>query len=239
MIKTKIPITFLLLFIFKTTFAQHQYYKFLTPAITSEFKDTANKISYRIADSLNAPYTPIVSYVLKFYPNILFSSVKIYFKPSKKIAKIKPTFSSIFKAPQNRTYKLYFSTQTNTTLDSVLLKTLTYNSKVGLIAKQLSHMQDLSTTHFFGFIGWYFKKLSRKAVNKMEYDAEFKTIESGLGYQLLNLANENNEKLKIEKWKGTTGYSNYIKQSEGKYMSPETILNFINDMPIYVSNQYK
>ncbi|MDX2173470.1 MAG: hypothetical protein SFY56_10130 [Bacteroidota bacterium] len=239
MIKNKIPFILSLLFIFKITFAQHQYYKLVTPLITSEFKDTSNKINYRIVDSLNASYTPIVSYVLKFYPNILFGSVKIYFKPSKKIAKIKPTFFSIFKAPQNRTYKLYFSTQTNTTQDSILLKTLTYNSKVGLIAKQVSHLQDMSTTHFFGFIGWYFKHLSRKAINKMEYDAEFKTIEAGLGYQLLSLANENTEKLKIEKWKGTVGYSSYIKQSEGKYMTPETINNFINDMPIYVSNQYK
>jgi hypothetical protein len=238
MLKLKLVFTFTLLFILKISLAQHQYYKVVTPQIVSEFLDTTKKIIFINPDS-TIDYTPAFKYVLRFYPNMLFKNVKVYLKPSQKIVKIKPTFSSIFKAPQNRSYKLYFSTQTKTTQDSVLLKTLSYNSKVGLIAKQVSFMQDLSTTHFFGFIGWYFKRLSRKAVNKMEYDAEFKTLESGLGYQLLSLANENGEKLKIEKWKGTVGYSAYIKQTEGKYMSPETINNFINDMPIYVSSQFK
>ena len=238
MLKIKLTLIVVLFFVFKSSVGQHQYYKIVTPAIANEFRDTTKKIIFKTTDS-TVDYIPTFNYVLRFYPNMLFKNVKVYLKPSQKITKIKPTFSSIFKAPQNRTYKLYFSTLTSTTQDSVLLKTLTYNSKVGLIAKQVSHLQDMSTTHFFGFIGWYFKHLSRKAVNKMEYDAEFKTLESGLGYQLLSLANENGEKLKIEKWKGTVGYSAYIKQTEGKYMSPETINNFINDMPIYVSSQFK
>lgn len=238
MIKLKISWFVLILFFVKISIAQHQYYKVLTPTIVLQFADTTQKITFKTPDS-TANYSSLFNYVLRFYPNILFKSVKVYTQPSQTITKLKPTFFSIFKAPQSRTYKLYFSTLTHTTLDSVLLKHLTYNSKIGLAASQISYLHDLSTTHFFGFIGWYFKKLSHKAIKKMEYDAELKTLEVGLGYQLLSLANENNQKLKIDKWQNPVGYSNYVKHTQGKYMLPETIANFIKDMPIYVSQQYK
>ena len=237
MLKLKLTLLLFLLFIFKINVAQHQYYKTVSADITAQFIDTTKRILFKVPDSTNT-YAPIFNYVLRFYPTMLFKNVKIYFLPSQKITKIKPTFSSIFKAPQNRTYKLYFSTISNTTLDSVLLKNLSYNAKVGLVAREVSHVQDLSTTHFFGFIAWYFKHTSRKAINKAEYDAELKTLEAGLGYQLLNLANETNFKLRIEKWKSPVGYSNYVTKYGGRYMLPETISNFISDMPIYVSNQY-
>ncbi len=238
MIKLKMCWLILVLFLVKISVAQHQYYKLLTPAIVLQFTDTTKKINFKTPDT-TANYSSLLNYVLRFYPSILFKSVKVYTQPSQTVTKLKPTFFSIFKAPQQRTYKLYFSTLTHTTLDSVLLKQLSYNSKVGLVAGQISHLHDLTTTHFFGFIGWYFKKLSHRAVNKMEYDAELKTLEVGLGYQLLSLANENNQKLKIDKWLNPKGYSNYVKQTQGKFMAPETIVNFINDMPVYVSQQYK
>ena len=229
---------FISIFSFKITTAQHQYYKTVSAGITSQFSDTTKRVTFKTPDSTNI-YAPIFNYVLKFYPTILLKNIKVYFKPSQTITSVKPTFFSIFKAPQNRTYKLYFSTITNTTLDSVLLKNLSYNAKVGLISRQISHVQDLSTTHFFGFIAWYFVHTSRKAINKAEYDAELKTLEAGLGYQLLGLANETNFKLKIEKWKSPVGYSAYVRKNGGRYMLPETISNFVSDMPIYVSNQYK
>lgn len=238
MIKLKALIILLFIGLQVSAQAQHKYYKVVTPAITAEFKDTLKKIVFKTPDNA-AENAPVFNFILRFYPNLLFKTLNVYSKPSKKITKIKPGFFSIFKSPENRTYKLYFSSNTNSTVDSVLLKSLSFNSKVGLIGKQISIMQDLSTTHFFGFIGWYFKHLSKKAINKTIYDAEFKMLEVGLGYQLLSLANETNEKLKIEKWKTPKGYATYIKQTEGRYMPPGTIQNFINDLPVYVSNQYK
>ncbi len=236
MIKIKFTLSFL--FLVKFCFAQHQYYKVVNPQIIEQFKDTTSKINFIPLDSVQS-YKAMINYTLRFYPNLLFKNLTVYTKPSQKVAKLKPAFFSIFKAPQHRHYKLYFSNSTGTLQDSVLLNSLTYNSKIGLIARQMSHLQDLSTTHFFGFISWYFKQLSRKAKTKLEYDAELKTLEMGLGYQLLSLAKENNEKLKIEKWNNTAGYGNYVKQTQGKYMNPETILNFVRDLPIYVSQQYK
>ena len=127
MIKLRMCWLVLVLFLVKISVAQHQYYKLLTPAIVLQFTDTTKKINFKTPDT-TANYSSLLNYVLRFYPNILFKSVKVYTQPSQTVTKLKPTFFSIFKAPQQRAYKLYFSTLTHTTLDSVLLKQLSYNS---------------------------------------------------------------------------------------------------------------
>lgn len=225
-------------FLIKNGFTQTIYFKSVNDSILPHFKDTANKIII-----INGDPTLLLknkfSYALSFFPKMEFQNIKIKFKKSQTTVKVKPTFSSIFKAPQQRTYKIYYSNLTETTLDSVLLKNLTLNSQIGLIAVQLSRLEDFRTGGFFDFIGWYFKQLSTKGKNKINYDDELRAIEMGLGHQLLSLSKENEEKLKIEKWQNTKGYSNYIKHNKNGSMSPEIISNFVNDQPIYNTQQYK
>jgi hypothetical protein len=219
-------------------FSQNIYFKNVNDSILPKFKDTTNKIIIVNGDSsLNLKNK--FSYALHFYPKMEFQSIKIKFRRSQKIVKIKPTFASIFKAPKQRAYKIYYSNLTKSTLDSVLLKNLSLNSQIGLIGLQLSRMEDFRTGGFFDFIGWYFKQLSGKAKNKINYDDELRAIEAGLGHQLLWFSKENEEKLKIEKWTNVKGYSNYIKHNKNRSMSPEIISNFVNDQPIYNAQQYK
>ncbi|MDO8999985.1 MAG: hypothetical protein Q7W45_09490 [Bacteroidota bacterium] len=168
-----------------------------------------------------------------------FESIKIKFRKSQKIATIKPSFPSIFKAPKQRTYKIYYSNYSGTAIDSVLLKNLSLNSQLGLIGTQLSRIEDFRTGGFFDFIAWYFKQLTAKAKNKINYDDEKRELEAGLGYQLLSLRLEKDEKMKIEKWKNVKGYSNYVKRNINRSMDSYIIKNFVNDLPIYHSQQYK
>lgn len=219
-------------------FSQNIYFKKVNDSILSNYKDTANKIIIVNGDSTFNLKNKF-SYALNFFPKMEFQNIKIIFRKSQKIVKIKPTFASIFKAPNQRTYKIYYSKLTQTTLDSVLLKNLSLNSQIGLIAVQLSRMEDFRTGGFFDFVGWYFKQLSGKAKNKINYDDEMGAIEAGLGYQLLWFSKENEEKLKIEKWTNVKGYSNYVRNNKNRSMSPEIISNFLSDQPIYNSKQYK
>jgi hypothetical protein len=229
---------FLGLFTSITGFSQNIYFKNVNDSILQHFKDTANKIIITNGDSA-LDLKNKFSYALKFFPKMEFQNIKIKFRRSQKIVKIKPTFISIFKAPKQRTYKIYYSNLTETTLDSVLLKNLSLNSQIGLIGMQLSRMEDFRTGGFFDFVGWYFKQLSGKAKNKINYDDELRSIEAGLGYQLLWFSKENEAKLKIEKWTNVKGYSNYLKHNKNRSMSSEIISNFVNDQPIYNTQQYK
>ena len=148
-------------------------------------------------------------------------------------------FSSIFKSPVQRVYKITFSKGTNSTLDSVVLENLTFNSQIGLIAHQISIIEDMSTGGFFNFVAFYFKNLTHAGIKRIYLDAEEKTIEVGLGYQLLDLNKENLENLKIENWTDTKGYTNYMRHYKNRPMKPSRVINFINDMPVYVAHPYK
>ena len=221
-----------------TAIAQHRYYKNPDSTIVKQFKDSLNRTVLLAADSSGRLLSQF-NYVLGFYPKMLVGSIEVEFRNSIAVAKVKPQFSSIFKAPKDRVYKITFSRSTESTLDSVLIHKLGYNAQLGLIAMQVSHIEDFSTGGLFNFLGWYIKRLSRRARNRMDADAELKTLEVGLGYQLLALNRENAEKLKIENWQNTRGYASYVKYTRNRAMKPDMVANFISDLPIYITQQYK
>jgi hypothetical protein len=218
--------------------AQHRYYKNPDSTVVRQFKDSLNRTVLPAADSSGRLLSQF-NYVLGFYPKMLVGSIRVEFKSSIAIAQVKPRFSSIFKAPKDRVYKITFSKSTQSTLDSVMISKLSYNAQLGLIAMQVSRIEDFSTGGFLDFLGWYIKRLSRKARNKMDAEAELKTLEVGLGYQLLALNQENAEKLKIDNWQNTRGYASYVKYTRNRAMKPEMVSNFISDLPIYNTQQYK
>jgi hypothetical protein len=218
--------------------AQHLYYKNPESAKIMGFSDTLNRITIANADS-NSITKDQFNYLLKFYPTMLVKNIRVEFKESISVAKTKPLFSSILKAPDQRVYKITFSKSSKSTLDSVLLNNLSFNSQLGLIAKQLSQVEDMSTGGFLDFVAWYFRQLTRRGKNKIEANAEKKTLEIGLGYQLLSLNVETAEKLNIDKWKSVKGYTSYVKYTKTVSLKPYLINDFINDLPFYVTREYK
>jgi len=218
--------------------AQHLYYKYPDRVAVSEFSDSARRVMLVGIDS-NDILRKQFEYILKFYPTLRVKKIYVYYNTSEKIVKTKPKFSSVFKAPIEQEYKVYFSKKTNSTLDSVILQNLSFNAQLGLIANQISQIEDLTTGGFFDFVAWNFRKLYRKGRNKTYLINEEKTLEVGLGYQLLSLNRELEENLKIERWLNTNGYTHYAKQMRNQAMKPEMIMNFINDLPVYVGKIYK
>jgi len=226
----------IVLFLFHKNSAQHMYYKNPDAQAIRQFGDSANRV-------VNIDSTSLLkkqfNYILKFYPKMRVKSIRVKYIRSRTSAEIKPKFGSIFKLPGQRVYTVYFSKQTKTTLDSVLLNNLSFNAQLGLIANQVSVIEDMSTGGFFNFISWYFKHLTRKGRKNIIKEAELKTLEVGLGYQLLALNREYEEKLQINNWLTTKGYSNYFKHYRGQSMRPQKVINFMNDLPVYMSHTYK
>jgi len=226
----------LIFFLSQENHAQHMYYKNPDVNIVRQFNDSANRVINLDSNSLLRKQ---FNYILKFYPKMRVKNILVKYNRSSTVARVKPKFASIFKLPGQRVYTVYFSKQTKTTLDSVLLDNLGFNSQLGLIATQMSVIEDLSTGGFFNFLAFYFKQFSRKGKNAIKSEAELKTLEVGLGYQLLALNRESEEKLQINNWTTIKGYSNYFKHYRNRSMKPQKIINFMNDMPVYVSHSYK
>lgn len=215
--------------------SQTIYYKTLPFEKLKEFSDTNSRLIF----SGDTNFRSHFNYVLRFFAKMQYSQITIVFKEQKNPAKLKPGFATMFQAPQNRKYKLVFSSNSVSALDSIILKHLDLNSQLGLIARQIGCIDDLSTGGFFDNLFWHFKQLSKRAKNKLTRDIELKVLEAGLGYQLLSLSKRQEDKLSIDKWNDAKAYAAYFKQNKKRYMDPETIRNFINDLPVYATHSYK
>jgi len=217
--------------------AQHIYYKKISIDSLKQFKDTSSRLVFVKKDStLN--FENHFNYILRFFPTMEYRKISVILKRGKRVARIKPTFMCYFLAPKNRHYKMYFSTDCKSTLDSVILKNLQLNSQLGLIARQMGYVWDLSTDGFFDILGWHFKQMARKSRKKLEHENELKVLENGCGYQMIALSKDEEEKLKIQNWTNPRAYTHYVRHYKNEFMSPGGILNFIKDMPVYVSHKY-
>jgi hypothetical protein len=218
--------------------AQGLYYKNPGRDLVSQMDDSAKRVVLQsgIKDTFLLRQ---FNYVLKFYPEMLVKNIVVDFKKSHDVVRTRPYFFSIFKSPEQRVYHITFSNSTKSTLDSVLIGNLSFNSQLGLIGSQVSLIEDLSTGGFFNFISFYFKQLSAKGKNQLHNMAEERSLDVGMGYQLLSYNEECIEKLQIDNWMSTIGYANYIKYYRNRPMKPEKVVAFINDLPVYITHTYR
>lgn len=218
--------------------AQHQYYKNPDSTQIRPFKDSLNRVVLLNADS-NSILKNQIAYVLKFFPKMVVKNIVVEFKESIHIARTTPRFNDILKSPDQRVYRICFSNSTKSTLDSVMINELSFNSQLGLIAREISQVEELSTDGFLDHVAWYFRQLSRRGRNRIVREAEAKALEAGLGYQLLSFNLELSQKLNIDRWKSVKGYATYVKYTKTPAMKPYLINDFINDLPVYVKQAYK
>ncbi|MBK9282808.1 MAG: hypothetical protein IPM51_00645 [Sphingobacteriaceae bacterium] len=220
--------------------AQYIYYKSMPEDSLILFKDSVSKLQFIYKDtSYKKDYTLHFNYVMRFFTKIEYNKIKVIFKKSKRVTHVKPSFWCFFQAPENRTYKVIFSTKSNPTLDSVLLHNLHFNSQLGMIASEMGNVKELSTDGFFNLVGWHFRQLSRRSRKKIDHDNDMKVLEIGCGYLLLALSMEEEVKLHIDRWHNARAYAHYFRHYQNHFMSAEAIKGYIKDMPVYVTHKYR
>lgn len=218
--------------------SQHIYLKHPGPDFVKSFSDSNHRVSIVNPDS-NSILEHQYAYLLKFYPKLLLNTIKVKFVNSKHSFKIKPQFSSIFKSPAQREYRVYYSKTTHSTMDSVLINNLSFTSQLGLVSIQLSLIEDLSTGGFFNFLYWYARNWSKKGRRRLYHNAEHRSIELGMGYFLFDYNTEFFSRLQIDNWQSTKGYATYMNHYRNLPMKPALISNLISDLPVYMTNSYR
>ncbi len=217
--------------------SQPLYTKNFTAELIATAIDSLNKIESDSSNSIAEKNCVIIC--TNFFPNMRYKKIKLITQKQKNIIKTKSIFLNLFKKPINRVYKIYIGKNFGNTLDSVSVNYLNVNSKIGLIGREITRIDEYSTSGFFSLMAHGLKKLSRGQLKKFEYDVEMRMIEVGLGYQLKSLAAETEQKTSIEKWTDPEAYASFIKQNKGKHLSVETITNFINDFPVYGRKEFR
>ena len=202
------------------THAQVLPQKEITPAfIATHFND-----SLLLNKQMDSTFKQQISGALMFYPELKY--IKIKFKVKKAIVPLsaRPRVWATFQKPKNRKYLIIISSASIGKLEPILLKNLSFNAQVGVLGHEISHISDFNQRRGLYFIKLLFMQFSKKAMDIFENNTDRRTIEHGLGYQLLAWSTEVRHNLKIKEWGGAA--KNGIQERE-RYMSPKTIMGLV------------
>ena len=173
---------------------------------------------------------PILT-ALSHFPEL--KNVHIIFRIKKAYSGLttKPNFAGVFKKKDHRTYIITISNETIDTLKPLLLQNLTFEQQVGVIGHELSHVVDFNSKNFPQTIGVGIGHISKKYLDKMEFNTDRICVQHGLSKYLLAYSKHVRETMHVHNWRG----GDYVNKGNGngkyeRYMNPETIEKTMKEM---------
>ena len=162
---------------------------------------------------------------LRHYPELKNTHINFIVKKAFIPLASRPSIISLLRQRDKRTYRVIISDQSLPQMDAVLLKNLPFNAQVALIGHELAHAVEYETmnSHQLSAIGLLYFSGSFRA--SMEKGTDRRTIEHGLGWQLLE-------------------YAEYVRKVSGSndrqtdfmdkfYMNPQEIRTLIDRSKLY------
>jgi hypothetical protein len=162
-------------------------------------------------------YESVILKALSHYPELKNVRINFEFKSEHPVPYgTTPSFKSIFKKPEWRTYIVSFLTEAKGPMNKALFHNLPQEAQIGIVGHELAHVVQYNncktTTLLKAFL---FFPLIRKV---MEQDADRQTIRRGLG-------------LELYKWatyiRTIPGYLKQRPQINIYYLTPHEIMNYI------------
>ena len=179
-----------------------------------------------------AQYQKPILTALSYFPEL--RNVHIIFKIKKQFSGLttKPNVAGIFKRKDHRTYIIAISNQTIDTLKPMLFENLTFEQQVGVIGHELSHVVDFNNKNFLQTLGLGIGHLSRRYIDRMEFNTDRICIRHGLGSYLLAYSMHVRDVMHVHNWRG----SDFVNKGNGngryeRYMNPDTIERYMAEAP--------
>jgi hypothetical protein len=173
---------------------------------------------------------PILT-ALSHFPELKDVHIVFRIKKARTALATTPDLAGVFQRKDHRTYIITISNETIDTLKSLLLQNLTFEQQVGVIGHELSHVVDFNSNNFPQTIGVGIGHLSKKYLDKMEFNTDRICIQHGLGKYLLAYSKHVREVMHVHNWRG----SDYVNKGNGngkyeRYMNPDTIEKTMQEM---------
>lgn len=169
---------------------------------------------------------------LSFYPELKHTKIKFIIKEDFVPLTTMPSFWSVFKRPSNRIYHIIISNQTKAFLKPILLENLNFDSQIGVLAHELSHVADFQTYSFWDFVIHAIKyTLVSSYGDRFEFATDKRTIEHHAGYMLLAWSEDVRKKLDVKAFMREVK----IDTTRERYMNPNTIKTYILKDTFYQS----
>jgi len=160
---------------------------------------------------------------LSYYPELKNTTINFEFK--KKIKKstmqAQPSFGSLFRKKEKRSYNIYMSETVNISGETLYTKNMPSNVLIGWIGHELGHVMDFRDRSNFNLI-WFGIKyvLSDKHIVETERSADTFAVQSGMEKYILKTKEFILNQANIDK--------EYIARIKRYYLSPEEIMELVN-----------
>lgn len=175
---------------------------------------------------------------LSFYPEL--KDTKIIFRLKKRNTPLtsRPRITSVFRGKKRRAYVITISSKAKEHLSPILFSKLPFNAQVGVLGHEIGHIVYYKEKSSFQLIGLSFKLFNSDFVDSFEFNTDQRTIEHGLGYQLLDWSIFVRKALGVIEWKGASEdlQAGNLPEAKQRYMNPQTIKNQIQNLELYNSN---
>jgi len=214
------------------------YFKSVNDSILNQFDNDTTRIEIPFKDPLHK-YKNYFNYVMCFYPRISYNKLYISSRKSNKIARVLAKPLSVIAAPEERNYYIRFSRKAMSTLDTITFFNLSTDAQIGLISKQISMVEVHGNSGFFELFTLFRKKRSIKKSKDLHKEVNLKTVESGLGYQLMEYTSEIYDKLLEDNWSDKKLYNKYYLRNTYHLMDNNAVRVYMYDFPVYLHNIYK
>ncbi|HEX5651663.1 MAG TPA: hypothetical protein VFX58_01230 [Chitinophagaceae bacterium] len=163
---------------------------------------------------------------LSFFPQLSDIAIEFRVKPTRVPLASRPAWSNILFSHSQRKYIITISSASTEFLSPILMQQLDFNSQVGVIGHELSHIIDFSTRGTAGLIRIGLGNLSSKFMDRFEFRTDSICIAQGLGYQLLSWS------MYVRKAFGANLDQEPMMRNE-RYMHPATIRKRMATDPRY------
>ena len=152
---------------------------------------------------------------LRHYPELENTHIKFIVKRAFIPLASRPSMFSLLRKRDQRTYRVIISDRSLPQMESILLKNLPFNAQIAIIGHELAHTVEYETLNSYQLsaIGQLYIVGSFRAT--MEKGTDLRTIEHGLGWQLLEYAQY------VRKVSGTN--AKQVDFMDKYYMNPDEI----------------
>ncbi len=168
---------------------------------------------------------------LSYYPELKNTPIEFRSRIKHTPLFTRVTWGGFFEAGTKRHFVIIISDSTENMLMPLLFKNLPFNAQVGVIGHELGHVSDFCHKTTLQIIKHVVNNVSKKYIDRFEFNTDAICIAHGLGHQLLEWSSFVRKKMNTVNWDGPD-YAHRPKRRE-RYMNPSTIEKRINDDPLY------
>jgi hypothetical protein len=140
-------------------------------------------------------------------------------------------FFGFFQARQKRTYSIYIRTHADDKLESILLRSFSFDGQVGALAHELAHTVAFSKKSSGGMLRVLLGHLSSTYMDNQEFSTDRDVVERGLGFPLYQW--------KLKRSKVVLKSQGTVDENHERYMRPETVLKTMLNLSLYAPYEDK